>query len=234
MEGSSDTVLFFIVAMLKWSKYTGDEIIYNALDVNNKIGGESMLEDAVKQGILISSGGECQLLKFHYTDGFGWYFQDQKITFILHECKVGIAGKTIRGYKACLRKSFLQIIGYYYKIKTRQFNKFSKKLVGIAQDFGYEDVTKFVMDHFGMFLITTPKFVSQITVSDFQEVINGLENLILEAENKGYTPSTYWKYDPLREAMEQIDLEDVQFEMMPDNVDLANTGEILNKILTWS
>ena len=222
--------------MKKWTKYTGDEILYNALDENDKIGGESMFEDAIKQGLLISSDGDCQLLKFHYTDGFGWYFQDNKITFILHECKVGdsVTGKTIRGYKTCLRKAFLQTIGYYYKIKNREFNKFSKKLAGIANDFGYEDITKFVMDHFGMFLITTPKFVSQITFKDegISELVENLGPIIKEAESQGFTPSGYWSYEPLHKKMEELDLDDIQFEMMPDKVDLADTGEILNNILT--
>lgn len=220
--------------MKQWTSYTGDEILYNALDTDGNIGGESMLEDAVKQALLISSGGDCQLLKFHYTDGFGWYFQDNKITFILHECKVGdsVTGKTIRGYVTCLRKAFVQIIGYYYKIKNKKFTKFSKKLSEIAKEFGYEDVTQFVIDNFGMFLITTPKFVCQITMKDVSEFVNSLEPLINQAEAEGFSPSEYWKYDALRERVNQFNMDDVQFEMMPDYVDIANTGEILNNILT--
>ena len=66
--------------MDKWKRYTGEEILYNALDENGVVSNESMLEDAMKLGISTSSNGECVLLKFYWTDGFGWYFKDGKIT----------------------------------------------------------------------------------------------------------------------------------------------------------
>ena len=56
--------------MDKWKRYTGEEILYNALDENGVVSNEPMLEDAVKLGISTSSNGECILLKFYWTDGF--------------------------------------------------------------------------------------------------------------------------------------------------------------------
>ena len=51
--------------MDKWKRYTGEEILYNALDENGVVSNEPMLEDAVKLGISTSSNGECILLKFY-------------------------------------------------------------------------------------------------------------------------------------------------------------------------
>ncbi len=215
--------------MNEWKRYTGEEILYNALDENGIISNEPMLEDAVKQGINISSNGDCLLLKFYWTDGFGWYFKDDKIVFILHECKVGdaVVGKTIKGYKTCLRKALLQSIGYYFKIKNYKYNRFSKKLKDLAGEFGYTDINKFIIDHFGMFLITTPKFVCHITMTDdIMKLIDTLEEPI---SNTTSSPSKYW--DDMKDIMLNFDVDDLPFEMMPDSVDLADTGEILNSIL---
>lgn len=214
---------------MTWTSYTGEEILYNALDENGELGGEPIFEDSVKQGILISSKGECQLLKFYYTDGFGWYFNNNKIIFILHECKVGITGKTLKGYSTCLRKALLQNIGYYQKIKNKQYIKFSKKLIELAKKFNYDDVNQFIIDHFGMFLITTPKFVSNVVVDDsIKELIASLEESMINTDK---SPSKYWEDETMRNIMENFDIQNIPFEMMPDHVDLANTGEILNKLL---
>lgn len=215
--------------MRTWKKYSGEEILYNASDGNN----EAMLEDAIKQGLAISSNGECLLLKFYWTDGFGWYFKDNKITFILHECKTGdsVVGKTMRGYKTCLRKALLQNIGYYFKIKHYKYTKFSKKLSDLASEFGYTDINKFVIDHFGMFLITTPKFICHVTLnSNIKQLINTLEEPI---SNCNKSPSEYWNTD-MKQIMLNFDMDDLPFEMMPDAVDLANTEQILNNILEWN
>lgn len=217
--------------MEKWNSVTGEEILYNAMDSDGKIGGESMLEDAIKLGIQESSNNECKLLKFYYTDGFGWYFHNNKIVFILHECKVGnsVTGKTMKGYMTCLRKALLQDIGYFFKIKNREYTKFSAKLVDLAKQFGYTNVTNFIIDNFGMFLITTDKFVSSITMTDtVRELIDTLEPYIAITEK---SPSKYWEDKVLRGIMEEFDVLDVPFAMMPDKVDLADTGEILNNIL---
>lgn len=219
--------------MDKWKRYTGEEILYNALDENGVVSNEPMLEDAVKLGISTSSNGECILLKFYWTDGFGWYFKDGKITFILHECKVGdsVVGRTMRGYKTCLKKALLQDIGYYFKIKNYQYTKFSKKLKDLAEEFGYTDINKFIIDHFGMFLITTPKFVCHATMTEnIKRLINTLEDSISKATS---SPSEYWgdKTSNMKQIMLDFDADDLPFEMMPDRVDLADTGEILNSIL---
>ena len=217
-----------------WKSYTGEEILYNASDEEGKVSNEPMFEDAIKQGLNISSNGECLLLKFYWTDGFGWYFNGKEITFILHECKVGdsVVGKTIRGYTTCIKKALLQIIGYYLKIKNREYTKFSKKLTDLANSFGYSDVTNFIVDHFGMFLITTPKFVCNITVNeDISNLISKLEPII---QNTDKSPSQYWSDKNLKEIMLSFDIDDIPFEMMPDNVDLADTGKILNCILNGS
>lgn len=193
-----------------------------------------MLEDAVKQGMLISSGGECRLLKFYYTDGFGWYFDGQRITFILHECKTDqkFVGNTIRSYSTCLRKALLQNIGYYFKIKHGKFSTFSKNLVALAHEFGYDDTVQFIIDHFGMFLITTPKFVCAVTVNEIiRNLLGVIEPYIVNAEQDGLSPSKYWENVPLRSIMENLSVDDFTFQMMPDKVDLADTGEILNNIL---
>lgn len=217
--------------MGEWKRYTGEEILYNALGEDGLVSNEPMLEDAVKQGINISSRGECLLLKFYWTDGFGWYFKEGKIVFILHECKVGdpVVGKTIRGYKTCLRKALLQNIGYYFKIKNYKYTKFSKKLKDLSEEFGYNDVNKFIIDHFGMFLITTPKFVCHITMTDnIVKLINTLSDPISNATN---SPSEYWDDSFMKKIMLDFDVDNLPFEVMPDSVDLANTGKILNSII---
>ena len=219
--------------MSQWKRYTGEEILYNALDENGIVSNEPMLEDAVKQGINISSNGECLLLKFYWTDGFGWYFNNGKITFILHECKVGksVVGNTIRGYKTCLKKALLQNIGYYFKIKNREYTRFSKKLKDLAEEFGYQDINRFIIDHFGMFLITTPKFISHITITD--DIKSLIKSLEIPISNATTSPSEYWddKTSNMKQIMLDFNVDDLPFEIMPDRVDLANTGDILNKIL---
>ena len=219
--------------MSQWKRYTGEEILYNALDENGIVSNEPMLEDAVKQGINISSNGECLLLKFYWTDGFGWYLKNGKITFILHECKVGksVVGNTIRGYKTCLKKALLQNIGYYFKIKNREYTRFSKKLKDLAEEFGYQDINRFIIDHFGMFLITTPKFISHITITD--DIKSLIKSLEIPISNATTSPSEYWddKTSNMKQIMLDFNVDDLPFEIMPDGVDLANTGDILNKIL---
>lgn len=213
-----------------WNNYTGEEILYNAMDEDGTISNEPLFEDAIKQGLNISSNGECLLLKFYWTDGFGWYFENNKITFILHECKIGSAvGKTFRGYMTCVRKAFLQIIGYYFKIKNKEYSKFSKKLSDLANELGYTDISKFIIDNFGMFLITSDKFVCNITITD------SIKNLLSELEepikNSTKSPSKYWEEPELKSIMQKFDILDIPFTMMPDKVNLADTGEILNNIL---
>lgn len=212
-----------------WKSYSGEEILYNASDENGKVSNESMLEDAVKQGLSTASDNSCQLLKFYWTDGFGWYFNGSKITFILHECKVEKVGKTLRGYSTCLRRALLQDIGYYFKIKNKEYTKFSKRLKDLADNFGYSDISEFIISHFGMFLITTPKFICHVTMSE--EILNLIESLGKALKGINLSPSHYWENETLKQIMLNFDVQDLNFELMPDNVDLANTGEILNTIL---
>lgn len=104
--------------MSEWKTITGSEIIDSCIEDNNIRPLESVVEDAYKQNWLLASDGELKLLKLYYTDGFGWYFNKRtnKLTFVLHECKVlGVDSEfkavKLKSYISCIKKALLQAIG---------------------------------------------------------------------------------------------------------------------------
>jgi hypothetical protein len=214
--------------MEKWNSYTGEMILEPIIDENGNVPDEPALEDQFKHAIYSSSNGELSLVKLYHTDGFGWYFYNNKIVFVLHECKANIKVKTMRGFITCLKKAFLQNIGYYFKIKHGKIKRgFPKKLVELSK--GYDSIHQFIIDNFGLFLMTNEVFVSHIVIDDkVQELLDTLEPLILETDK---SPSNYWDDPKLREVMESFDVLDYPFERMDKNVDIADTGKILNNIL---
>ena len=147
--------------MTNWKTITGSEIIDSCIEDNTIRPLESVVEDAYKQNWLLASDGELKLLKLYYTDGFGWYFnrESNKIVFVLHECKVlGVDSEykavKLKSYITCIKKALLQAIGYYNKIKNKSYASFSKELKKLAKEFNYDDVNQFIIDNFGLFLIT--------------------------------------------------------------------------------
>ena len=77
--------------------------------------------------------------------------------------------------------------------------------------------------------MTNEVFVSHVVIDDkVQELLDALEPLILETDK---SPSNYWDDPKLREIMESFDVLDYPFERMDKNVDIADTGKILNNIL---
>lgn len=216
--------------MEHWNSYTGEMILEPIVGVDGKIPNEEALEDQVKHAINFSSNGELNLVKLYHTDGFGWYFNNNKIIFVLHECKINIRNKakTLKGYKTELKKAFLQNIAYYFKIKHRKIKpeKFPKKLVELAKD--YESVYDFIIDNFGLFLMTNDVFVSHIVLNnDVQKLLDDLEPFVLKTNKY---PSDYWDDVKMREIMKSFDVMDFPFDFMDKNVDIANTGEILNNL----
>lgn len=210
-----------------WNSYTGEMILEPIIDENGKVSNEAALEDQFKHAIYSSSNGELNLVKLYWTDGFGWYFgENNKIIFVLHECKANIKAKTMRGYTTCLKKALLQNIGYYFKIKHGKYTNFPKKLKDLATN--YNSVQDFIIDNFGMFLMTNEKFVSHVELdSKVKELINKLEPLVLKTDK---SPSTYWSDIEMRTIMESFDVLDYAFKFTPD-IDIADTGVMLNNIL---
>ena len=89
---------------------------------------------------------------------------------------------------------------------------------------------QFIIDNFGMFLITSPKFICNIDMSENIKAL--VAKLEIPIQNCSVSPSEYWDVPELRAIMENnFNTLDVPFSLMPDNVNLANTGEILNKLL---
>ena len=168
--------------MSEWKTITGSEIIDSCIEDDKIRPLESVVEDAYKQNWLLASDGELKLLKLYYTDGFGWYFNrtTNKLIFVLHECKVlGVDSEfksiKLRSYITCIKKALLQAIGYYNKIKNRSYSSFSKELKGIAKLFDYDDVNQFIINHFGLFLITCPNFVGHVKFSEIKDLVKSLE-----------------------------------------------------------
>ena len=182
--------------MTNWKTITGSEIIDSCIEDNTIRPLESVVEDAYKQNWLLASDGELKLLKLYYTDGFGWYFnhKSNKIVFVLHECKVlGVNSEykavKLKSYITCIKKALLQAIGYYNKIKNKSYTSFSKELKKLAKEFNYDDVNQFIIDNFGLFLITCPNFVGHIKFSDIKDLVTSLEEPMNRSE---VTPSKYW------------------------------------------
>lgn len=220
--------------MSEWKAITGSEIIDSCIEDNNIRPLESVVEDAYKQNWLLASEGELKLLKLYYTDGFGWYFNKKthKLVFVLHECKVlGVDSEfkavKMKNYRTCIKKALLQAIGYYNKIKNRSYSSFSKELRAVAKEFNYDDVNQFIIDHFGLFLITCPNFVSQIKFSSVKDLVLSLETPMNEST---FTPSKYWSDLRLRKIMEDWNDDDVAL-IPTKEYDTTDTQRILNEII---
>lgn len=221
--------------MSEWKSITGSEIIDSCIEDDTIRPLESIVEDAYKQNWLLASNGELRLLKLYYTDGFGWYFnkKTQKLIFVLHECKVlGVDSEfkavKLKSYITCIKKALLQAIGYYNKIKNRSYSSFSKELKNIAKVFNYNDVNQFIIDNFGLFLITCPNFVGHVKFSDIHDLVMTLEEPM---NNSEVSPSKYWSKDPiLKQIMEQWNPENV-FLIPTDKYDTTDTQRILNEII---
>ena len=221
--------------MTNWKTITGSEIINSCIEDNTIRPLESVVEDAYKQNWLLASDGELKLLKLYYTDGFGWYFnrKSNKIVFVLHECKVlGVDSEykavKLKSYITCIKKALLQAIGYYNKIKNKSYTSFSKELKKLAKEFNYDDVNQFIIDNFGLFLITCPNFVGHIKFSDIKDLVTSLEEPMNRSE---VTPSKYWSKDfRLKTIMELWDPENV--ELIPtEKYDTTDTQKVLNEII---
>lgn len=221
--------------MSEWKSITGSEIIDSCIEDDTIRPLESIVEDAYKQNWLLASNGELRLLKLYYTDGFGWYFnkKTQKLIFVLHECKVlGVDSEfkavKLKSYITCIKKALLQAIGYYNKIKNRSYSSFSKELKNIAKAFNYNDVNQFIIDNFGLFLITCPNFVGHVKFSDIHDLVMTLEEPM---NNSEVSPSKYWSKDPiLKQIMEQWNPENI-FLIPTDKYDTTDTQQILNEII---
>lgn len=221
--------------MSEWKAITGSEIIDSCIEDNNIRPLESVVEDAYKQNWLLASEGELKLLKLYYTDGFGWYFNKKthKLVFVLHECKVlGVDSEfkavKLKSYITCIKKALLQAIGYYNKIKNKSYTSFSKELKNIAKEFNYDDINQFIVDHFGLFLITCPNFVGHIKFSDVRDLVAVLEEPMNKSE---FTPSKYWSKDSeLKRIMDTWDPENVSL-IPTEKYDTTDTQKILNEII---
>lgn len=221
--------------MSEWKTITGSEIIDSCIEDNNIKPLESVVEDAYKQNWLLASEGELKLLKLYYTDGFGWYFnrKTNKITFVLHECKVlgvdsGFKSVKLKSYITCIKKALLQAIGYYHKIKNKSYSSFSKELKNLAQSFNYTDINQFIIDNFGLFLITCPNFVGHVKYSDIKDLINELEEPMNQSK---VTPSKYWSKDMiLKNIIEAWNPENVSL-IPTEQYDTTDTHKILNEII---
>lgn len=221
--------------MSNWKTITGSEIIDSCIEDNNVKPLESVVEDAYKQNWLLASEGELKLLKLYYTDGFGWYFNKKtnQLTFVLHECKVIGAGAEfkavkIKTYLTCIKKALLQAIGYYNKIKNKSYKSFSKELKKLAKDFNYDDVNQFIIDNFGLFLITCPNFVGHVKFSDVKDLVKSLEEPM---NNSEVSPSKYWSGDKeLKVIMERWNPGDVAL-IPTEQYDTTDTQKILEEIV---
>ena len=221
--------------MCEWKTITGSEIIDSCIEDDKIRPLESIVEDAYKQNWLLASEGELKLLKLYYTDGFGWYFNKKtnKVIFVLHECKVlGVDSEfkavRLKAYITCIKKALLQAIGYYHKIKNKSYSSFSKELKNLAKSFDYEDVNKFIIDNFGLFLITCPNFVGHIKFSDVKDLVKSLEEPMNKSE---VTPSKYWSKDPeLKSIMDAWNPENVSL-IPTDKYDTTDTQKVLNEII---
>ena len=221
--------------MSEWKAITGSEIIDSCIEDNTIRPLESVVEDAYKQNWLLASEGELKLLKLYYTDGFGWYFnrKTNQIVFVLHECKVLGADSTykavkLKTYITCIKKALLQAIGYYNKIKNRSYTSFSKELKNLAKTFNYEDVNQFIIDNFGLFLITCPNFVGHVKFTDIKDLVMSLEEPMNRSE---VTPSKYWSKDfRLKTLMEAWNPENVSL-IPTEQYDTTDTHKILTEII---
>ena len=84
-----------------------------------------------------------------------------------------------------------------------------------------------VTDHFGLFLITCPNFVSHIKFSEVKDLVLDLETPMNESL---FTPSKYWSDLKLREIMENWDHGEVAW-IPTKEYDTTDTQRILNEII---
>ena len=221
--------------MRDWKNISGTEIIDSCIEDDKIRPRESEVEDAYKQNWMLASDGELKLLKLYYTDGFGWYYNKNthKVIFVLHECKVlGAESKfnevKYGTYQESLKKALLQVIGYYNKIKNKSYSSFSKDLKKLAQEFEYSDVNQFIIDNFGLFLITCPNFVAHVKFTDVKELVEQLEEPMNKSE---ITPSKYWSKDPtLKNIMEKWNINDLGF-IATDKYNTTDTQRVLNELM---
>lgn len=221
--------------MIAWKNISGSEIIDSCIEDNKIRPRESEVEDAYKQNWMLASEGELKLLKLYYTDGFGWYHNKEtnRVVFVLHECKVlGVNSEfkevQIGAYIEAVKKALLQVIGYYNKIKNKSYSSFSKELKRLAKQFNYEDVNQFIIDNFGLFLITCPNFVAHVKFSEVEDLVKSLEEPM---NNSQVTPSKYWNKDTLlRDIMENWNPNKVSL-ISSKEYDTTDTEKILNELV---
>jgi hypothetical protein len=134
----------------------------------------------------------------------------------------------LKSYITCIKKALLQAIGYYNKIKNRSYSSFSKELKALATSFDYQDVNQFIIDNFGLFLITCPNFVGHVKFSDVKDLVKSLEEPMNQTEA---TPSKYWTKDSvLKNIMEAWNPENVSL-IPTDKYDTTDTQKVLNEII---
>lgn len=214
---------------IKWKSYTGEMILNKVISIDGKVLSESIFEDAIKLGVKESSNGQLELLKLYWTDGFGWYFNNNKITFVLHESKANLEAKTLKGYTTCLKKALLQDIGYYFKLIHGEYKILPKELIDLSEQLGYNTPQECIKNNFGLFLLTNEIFISNIFIDDnMKTLLDKLEPLIKTSDK---SPSKYWEDKNLRKIMQDFDVSNYGFQFMAKDADLANTGDILNKII---
>ena len=115
-----------------------------------------------------------------------------------------------------------------HKIKNKSYSSFSKELKAIAKNCNYDDINKFIIDHFGLFLITCPNFVGHVKFTDVKDLVTSLEEPMNQSE---VTPSKYWTKDPvLKQIMEDWNPENVSL-IPTDKYDTTDTQRILNEII---
>ena len=152
---------------------------------------------------------------------------------MLHECKVIGAGAEfkavkIKTYLTCIKKALLQAIGYYNKIKNKSYKSFSKELKNLAKEFNYDDVNQFIIDNFGLFLITCPNFVGHVKFSDVKDLVKSLEEPM---NNSEVSPSKYWSGDKeLKAIMERWNPGDVAL-IPTEQYDTTDTQKVLEEIV---
>jgi hypothetical protein len=101
-------------------------------------------------------------------------------------------------------------------------------LKNIAKEFEYDDVNQFIIDNFGLFLITCPNFVGHIKFSDVKDLVKSLEEPMNATD---VTPSKYWSKDPeLKRIMEAWNPENVSL-IPTEKYDTTDTQKVLNEII---
>ena len=98
----------------------------------------------------------------------------------------------------------------------------------LAKDFNYDDVNQFIIDNFGLFLITCPNFVGHVKFSDIKDLVKSLEEPM---NNSEVSPSKYWSGDKeLKAIMERWNPGDVAL-IPTEQYDTTDTQKILEEIV---